>query len=404
MATFKVNYGSVSRRFTIGADTTWSNLESQFRSLFQIPPNTQLFATYIDEDGDNVALSSDLELEEVITQCSAGTPIKITLRIKSSVDETAAALEQICLEDDESFEAVLHSQSEPEETEEQVTCEEACEEVIYSADEVQEEQQGHTDYSSSDPEIFFFVAPKRSHHGPRSYSGSAKLEPFGGPSPCPFSKHSRGPHGKGYTRIHRVHKHGEPVHHHHHHHHRGHGLRASKHPHKMHKHGLKHEHERMEDKCGKGPEMNESGPSVREDHHHGQHMYDNRPHFHHHHHRKGDKKARSNSSCDERRKQHYGFGRIHSHPYFNHGHGHHGRHGDHGEIPPEKITERLEILNGLSFPAENNAHYEELLKRFHGRIGAVVEAVIREQREKEPEGDEPEGDEGQASTSQPMQA
>ncbi|CAG8619176.1 27712_t:CDS:2 [Gigaspora margarita] len=362
MATIKVVHGSVSRRFTIGTDTTWLNLESQFRNLFQIPSHAQLIATYIDEDGDNVALSSDLELAEVLTQCSAGTAIKIILKTKPTVDETAAAFEQISLEDEESYETIIYSHSEPEETEEQGNCKETCEEiyeeVIYSADEVHEQEQ--IDYSSSDTEIYFFVSRKRSHRGPkRIYTGSAKLESFGGPSACPFAERFRGPHGRGHARMHRVHKHGEPGHHHH----RGHRFRGHRHPYKMCKRDGGHENERMEDKSDKGPEMNESGPSSREENHHGHHMN----------HRKCDKKAKLYSS----------------------------------EIPPEKIEEKLEILNGLSFPAENNSHYEELLKRYHGRIGLVVEAVIREQRKKEPkepEDDDPEGDEGQASTSQPIQS
>ncbi|CAG8510085.1 1386_t:CDS:1 [Dentiscutata heterogama] len=398
MATIKVVYGSVSRRFTIGTDTTWSNLESQFRSLFQIPSHAQLIATYIDEDGDNVALSSDLELAEVLSQCSAGTAIKIILKTKPTIDETAAALEQISLEDEESYETIFYSQSEPEETEGQGTCKETCgeicEDVTYSADEAHE--QGHIDYSSSDPEIYFFVSRKRSHRGPRRiYAGSAKPESFGGQNACPFAERFRGPYGRGHARMHRMHKHVEPGHHH-----RGHRFRGHRHPYKMCKRDGGHENERVEDKTDKGPEMNESGPSTREDHHHGHHM----------HHKKCDKKAKFHSSGDERPRHHCA--RVHAHPYFHHkhGHGHHGRHGDHGEIPPEKIAEKLEILNGLSFPAENNSHYEELLKRYHGRIGQVVEAVIREQREKEPkepkepEDDDPEGDEGQASTSQPMQS
>ncbi|CAG8503254.1 3341_t:CDS:2 [Cetraspora pellucida] len=371
MTTVKVIYGSVSRRFAIGADTTWTELESQFRTLFQIPSHVQVIATYTDEDGDNITLSSDLELAEVNSQCSAGTVIKIVLKTKPTMDETAAAFEQISLDDDESYETILYSHSEPEETEEQGTCKEtcgeACEEIAYSADEVHE--QGHTDdCSSSDPEIYFFVSRKRSHHGPRrSYSGSVKLESSGGSSACPFTERFRGHHGRGYARMQKVYKHGEAGHHH-----RGHRFRGHKHFHKMFKH----------DKQDKGHE-NEIIC---------------------------DKKVKLNPSCDERPKHHCGFGpRIHAHPYFHHrhGHGHHGRHGDHGEVPPEKIAEKLEILNGLSFPAENNSHYEELLKRFHGRIGQVVEAVIREQRTKEPkepeDGEPGDGKPGDEGPSQPMQ-
>ncbi|CAG8683494.1 14388_t:CDS:2, partial [Racocetra fulgida] len=383
MTAVKVIYGSVSRRFTIGADTTWAKLESQLRTLFQIPSHAQVIATYTDDDGDNVTLSSDLELAEVHSQSLAGTAIKIVLKTNPTLEETAAALEQISLDDEEPYEAILYSHSETEEAEEQGTCKEicgeACEDITCSADEAHE--QGHTEgCSSSDPEIYFFVSRKRSHHGPRrNYSGSVKLESHGGPSECPFTERFRGHHGRGYGR--RVHKHGEGGHPHH----RGHRFRG--HKQHMNKPDRGYGYEIIADKSEKEkePEMDKSGPSTGEHERHPRHN------------RKCDKKVRLNSSGDERPRHHCGFGpRIHGHPYFHqrHGHGHHGRHGDHGEIPPEKIAEKLEILNGLSFPAENNAHYEELLKRFHGRIGPVVEAVIREQRKpKEPEDGEPGDDE-----------
>ncbi|CAG8562666.1 6836_t:CDS:1 [Racocetra fulgida] len=394
MTTVKVIYGSVSRQFTIGADTTWAELESQLRTLFQIPSHAQVIATYTDEDGDNITLSSDLELAEVHSQCSAGTAIQIVLKTNPTLEETATALEQISFDDEEPYETIFYSHSEPEEAEEQGTCKEicgeACEDITCSADEANE--QGHTDdCSSSDPDIYFFVSRKRSHHGPRrNYSGSVKLESRGGSSECPFGERFRGHHGRGYGRMHRANKHDEGGHHHH----RSHRFHGHK----------QHGYEIIVDKSEKEPEMDKSGPNAGE--HRDQHIHEHRPR----HHRKCDKKVKFNSSGDERPRHHCRFGpRIHAHPHFRHGHGHHGRHGrhgDHGEIPPEKIAEKLEILNGLSFPAENNAHYEELLKRFHGRIGPVVETVIREQRKKEPkepEDGEPGDDEGQASTSQPVQ-
>ncbi|CAG8670980.1 19443_t:CDS:1 [Cetraspora pellucida] len=80
MANVKVLYGSIIRRFTIPNDTTWSSFESQIRSLFQIPPQTPIFLSYTDEDGDIITLSSDLELQEILSDQSLfGSSVKFVL-------------------------------------------------------------------------------------------------------------------------------------------------------------------------------------------------------------------------------------------------------------------------------------------------------------------------------------
>ncbi|CAG8554192.1 1941_t:CDS:2 [Racocetra fulgida] len=80
MANVKVLYGTIIRRFTIPSDITWSLFESQIRSLFQIPPKTPIFLSYTDEDGDIITLSSDLELQEILSdQTLFGSSVKFVL-------------------------------------------------------------------------------------------------------------------------------------------------------------------------------------------------------------------------------------------------------------------------------------------------------------------------------------
>src|SRR6266498_3264568 len=73
MAIIKVTYGSISRRLTISSNTNWSELETQFRNLFNIPKEIQMIVSYTDEEGDVITLSSDLELQEVLSNSSNNT-------------------------------------------------------------------------------------------------------------------------------------------------------------------------------------------------------------------------------------------------------------------------------------------------------------------------------------------
>jgi hypothetical protein len=73
MANIKVTYGSISRRLTISSTTTWSEIEIQFRNLFNIPKEFQIIVSYTDEEGDVITLSSDLELQEVLSNYSNNT-------------------------------------------------------------------------------------------------------------------------------------------------------------------------------------------------------------------------------------------------------------------------------------------------------------------------------------------
>ncbi|GBB98421.1 hypothetical protein RclHR1_03220014 [Rhizophagus clarus] len=70
MANIKVTYGTVSRRLAISSTTTWSEIETQFRNLFNIPKELQMMVSYTDEEGDVITLSSDLEFQEVLSNYS----------------------------------------------------------------------------------------------------------------------------------------------------------------------------------------------------------------------------------------------------------------------------------------------------------------------------------------------
>ncbi|CAJ0915465.1 1605_t:CDS:2 [Entrophospora sp. SA101] len=78
----KVTYDSISRRFSIPTDSpNWLDLERQIRTLFQIPA-LKINVFYIDEDGDEITVSSDLELEEILKQFTYNNknkPIKLVV-------------------------------------------------------------------------------------------------------------------------------------------------------------------------------------------------------------------------------------------------------------------------------------------------------------------------------------
>nr|CAG8468980.1 14912_t:CDS:2 [Entrophospora candida] len=85
----KVTYDSISRRFSIPTDSpNWLDLERQIRTLFQIPA-LKINVFYIDEDGDEITVSSDLELEEILKQFTYNNknkPIKLVVTTLETSD------------------------------------------------------------------------------------------------------------------------------------------------------------------------------------------------------------------------------------------------------------------------------------------------------------------------------
>jgi len=344
MVTIKVAYNDESRRFNVSNSSTWSELESQLRTLFKIPDTQRVIASSIDEDGDDITLSSDLELQEVIYQYSAGIPIRLVLTsFPADVEETATAMGRLEIKDTSYDSArVRFARSEPESTETETETER--EGKYNDFDYVSTEEEAGQ--NSSDPEIYVIVANSRCSKR-RPKFGHAKFESSEGFSGCPFMR------GKFHSRrngpFHEVHE----------------GPRHSKEsdPHGHHKCN----------RYGSGSPGHVHGPG------HG-HGY-GRGQFHGH---------------------GYGRGQFHGHPHGHthghpHGHGHGHKYGRHRHCPltPEELAEKVELLNSMGFPPENNAHYEELLKRFKGRIGRVVEFLLCERKRKDEGKDKESGDNGE---------
>ncbi|KAF0517020.1 pb1 domain containing protein [Gigaspora margarita] len=104
MATVNVKYENTVRSIKLPPNSTWLELESNFRDLFQIPNSTFITASYIDEDGDIITISSDIELWEFFSQYSVNNTIKLTLTTTNSLSvpiiETTTALEQLNINDE----------------------------------------------------------------------------------------------------------------------------------------------------------------------------------------------------------------------------------------------------------------------------------------------------------------
>ncbi|KAG9297701.1 hypothetical protein G9A89_011216 [Geosiphon pyriformis] len=81
MASIKVIYKSTVRRFTLASPSTtsWAHLEDTLRNLFSIPSTIPIQLSYTDEDGDVITLSTDFELQEILTQQPQGTTFKFNL-------------------------------------------------------------------------------------------------------------------------------------------------------------------------------------------------------------------------------------------------------------------------------------------------------------------------------------
>ncbi|KAG9284194.1 hypothetical protein G9A89_002854 [Geosiphon pyriformis] len=86
MTTIKVIYKSIIRRFSLPSNTRWTDLEAKVRELFSIPSTIPIQLSYRDEDGDAITLSTDFELQEILTQQPQGTTFKFILSVLS-VDE-----------------------------------------------------------------------------------------------------------------------------------------------------------------------------------------------------------------------------------------------------------------------------------------------------------------------------
>src|SRR2546429_8279922 len=94
MASIKVSYGQTSRKFTIPSNTTWTEFESQLHDLFNIPNETTISISYIDEDEDVITLSTDSELQQVLSdQELFGSNVKFNVYTSENPDNDGWVLE-----------------------------------------------------------------------------------------------------------------------------------------------------------------------------------------------------------------------------------------------------------------------------------------------------------------------
>ncbi|RIA82877.1 hypothetical protein C1645_743464 [Glomus cerebriforme] len=101
MASIKVTYGKTSRKFTIASNTTWSEFESQLHDLFNIPNETSISISYVDEDGDVITLSTDSELQQILSdQESFGANVKFNVYTSENSDNNSWVLENAEEKDD----------------------------------------------------------------------------------------------------------------------------------------------------------------------------------------------------------------------------------------------------------------------------------------------------------------
>ncbi|KAJ3276688.1 hypothetical protein HK104_003641, partial [Borealophlyctis nickersoniae] len=89
---FKVAHGSVLRRFNVeaGQSLTWNTLEQRIRALHSL--TGPILVTYTDEDGDEIALDSDTELEELLNHSNPAQPATFKFRVRLRGLETSSSL------------------------------------------------------------------------------------------------------------------------------------------------------------------------------------------------------------------------------------------------------------------------------------------------------------------------
>ncbi|CAG8576033.1 2737_t:CDS:1 [Acaulospora colombiana] len=113
---------------------------------------------------------------------------------------------------------------------------------------------------------------------------------------------------------------------------------------------------------------------------HGRHEVDSQHHSNHilRSHRGGfDPRRKRRLSRDEPRLHRYARGHRHgifrSRPFPHH---------QNRLLTPEELAKNVGLLNLMGFTSEDNSHYEELLKKYNGRIGRVVDILLWEQKKK----------------------
>ncbi|CAG8499678.1 1560_t:CDS:1 [Paraglomus brasilianum] len=83
---FEATYNKQTKH-VIAESTTWSDLSSKLRMLFSIPSSKMIIVSYINKDGDAIALSNDSDLRELASH--EGSTVKLTLSTGSEKDDSS---------------------------------------------------------------------------------------------------------------------------------------------------------------------------------------------------------------------------------------------------------------------------------------------------------------------------
>ncbi|CAG8544191.1 1387_t:CDS:2 [Acaulospora morrowiae] len=209
MIKFKVCCKHASRRFILSRFIGWFGFESQLRNLFSIPCTSKFIVSYIDEDGDEITISSDIELDEVIAQASMGIPIRLFLTIlPSDVEETVVEMEQLKIKDVD-HDATGSYFAQPEITEIEIEPEQNVRDYEEKCKDFSSFAEEEVDHSNSDSEIYFIITNSRDSRREPKF-GHARLDSSECFNNCHFLRddlhsHHRNPfysgrevHGKSY--------------------------------------------------------------------------------------------------------------------------------------------------------------------------------------------------------------
>ncbi|KAF8924620.1 hypothetical protein BGZ52_007956, partial [Haplosporangium bisporale] len=83
----KVSFNGAFRRFLIARPATWTDFETKLRGVYNLSPSARLDVQYKDEEGDVITLSTDSELEDVLSMhalFSQIAPVKFELFLRDA--------------------------------------------------------------------------------------------------------------------------------------------------------------------------------------------------------------------------------------------------------------------------------------------------------------------------------
>jgi len=88
MASVKVRVGDEFRRFTVPATATWADVAAKIRELLNAATLDGYSVTYVDAEGDTVAIGTDSELRELLAR---PTPLRLTVTERRPASPAASS-------------------------------------------------------------------------------------------------------------------------------------------------------------------------------------------------------------------------------------------------------------------------------------------------------------------------